>query len=134
MMPISDLPLFSTLRQRLHWHEARQKVLAENVANADMPGFRARDLTPFELSVGRGQPAGGVRVAVTQASHIGNQGRSAAAADVTQKGPFEVRPQGNAVNLEDEMMKVAQNQMDHQAAVALYTRSLGLIKTAFGRR
>jgi flagellar basal-body rod protein FlgB len=47
---------------------------------------------------------------------------------------FEVRPTGNAVNLEEEMMKVAANQMDFQTATALYTRSLNLIKTALGKR
>jgi flagellar basal-body rod protein FlgB len=47
---------------------------------------------------------------------------------------FEVRPAGNAVNLEEEMMKVAANQMDFQTATALYKRSLNLIKTALGKR
>ncbi len=45
-----------------------------------------------------------------------------------------MRPAGNAVNLEDEMMKVAANQMDHQAAISLYSRSMGLLKTAIGKR
>jgi flagellar basal-body rod protein FlgB len=39
-----------------------------------------------------------------------------------------------AVNLEDEMMKVAANQMDYQAASSLYIKSLGLIKIAIGKR
>ena len=43
-------------------------------------------------------------------------------------------PTGNAVNLEDEMIKVASNQMDYQAVTTLYQRSLGLIKTAMGKR
>ncbi len=47
---------------------------------------------------------------------------------------YEVRPAGNAVNLEDEMLKVASNQMDYQAATALYSRSMGLFKTALGKR
>jgi flagellar basal-body rod protein FlgB len=45
----------------------------------------------------------------------------------------ETAPKGNAVTLEDEMLKVAANQMDYQAATALYARGLGLIKTALGR-
>ena len=52
----------------------------------------------------------------------------------TGAATFEVRPTGNAVSLEDEMLKVAANQMDYQAATALYTRGLGLIKTALGKR
>jgi len=46
---------------------------------------------------------------------------------------LESRPGGNAVSLEEQMMKVAANQMDFQAATTLYRRSLGLIKTALGR-
>jgi flagellar basal-body rod protein FlgB len=45
-----------------------------------------------------------------------------------------VRPAGNAVDLESEMMKVAANQLDYQAATTLYSRSLGLLKTAIGKR
>jgi flagellar basal-body rod protein FlgB len=48
-------------------------------------------------------------------------------------GAFEVVPTGNAVTLEDEMMKVAANQMDFQAASALYARGLALIKTAIAK-
>jgi len=52
----------------------------------------------------------------------------------TQKAGYEVRPTGNSVSLEDEMMKVASNQMEYQAATALYTRSLTLLKVALGKR
>ena len=51
----------------------------------------------------------------------------------TAHGGYEVRPAGNAVNLEDEMMKVAANQMDYETATTLYTHSLNLIKTALGK-
>ena len=45
-MPISDIPIFSMLRTRMQWHQERQRVLAENVANADTPNYRPRDLSP----------------------------------------------------------------------------------------
>ena len=45
-MPISDLPILSMLRTKMQWHQERQRLLAENVANADTPSFRPRDLTP----------------------------------------------------------------------------------------
>ncbi len=51
-----------------------------------------------------------------------------------RKGAYQVRPTGNAVSVEDEMLKVAANQMDYQAATSLYSRSLGLLKTALGKR
>jgi flagellar basal-body rod protein FlgB len=131
-MPVSDIPLFSMLRTRMQWHQERQKVLAENVANADTPNFRTRDLKPLDFG-SQVQAAGQVRVASTNPAHItGSAGNSALAAG--GNGKYDVKPAGNAVNLEDEMMKVASNQMDYQAAISLYSRSMGLFRTALGKR
>jgi flagellar basal-body rod protein FlgB len=131
-MPISDIPIFSMLRTRMQWHQERQRVLAENVANADTPKFRPHDLKPLDF--GREvQRAGQVRLASTDPAHI--TASSASGAFATERpGKYEVRPAGNAVNLEDEMMKVAGNQMDYQAAISLYSRSMGLFRTALGKR
>ena len=77
---------------------------------------------------------GAVTLARTDPGHLGAGAGSAAQFQPDRKGIFEVRPTGNAVTLEDEMMKVAANQMDYQAATTLYARSLGLLKTAIGKR
>jgi len=128
-MPITDIPILSMLRQRMEWHQERQRVLAENVANADTPNYRAKDLTPpdfshamqLALSLDRTDPA-----------HITAQGGgSAFAAD--SSGRYAIRPRGNSVTHEDEMMKVASNQMDYEAVASLYTHSLMLIKVAIGK-
>jgi flagellar basal-body rod protein FlgB len=129
-MAISDLPILSMLRTRMQWHQERQRVLAENVANADTPGFRPRDLAEPRLSApGAAQP---LNLARTAGGHLGPSAGGGFQAS-SQQG-YDVRASGNSVSLEDEMLKVAQNQMDYQAATALYGRSLGLLKTAFGRR
>src|SRR3954469_23404294 len=134
-MAISDLPIFSMLRTRMNWHQERQRLLAENVANADTPGYRPRDLTPLNFGRQVQQASGQLQLALTSPAHlstgIGPTGSSFA---VDRSGKYDVRPAGNAVNLEDEMMKVAANQMDHQAAISLYSRSMGLLKTAIGKR
>jgi flagellar basal-body rod protein FlgB len=128
-LAITDLPLFTMLRTRMQWHQARQRVLAENVANADTPGFRPHDLSPLRFE--RAQPmALAVALNRTEPGHIASDG------GLTQSGQsdgFEVRPDGDTVSLEDQMIKVAANQMDYQAATTLYTRSLNLIKTAIGK-
>jgi flagellar basal-body rod protein FlgB len=46
---------------------------------------------------------------------------------------FQTRPAGNAVSLEEEMLKVSANQMDYAAATSLYTKSLHLLKMAIGK-
>jgi flagellar basal-body rod protein FlgB len=130
-VPISQIPIFSMLRTRMQWHQERQQVLAENVSHANTPQFKPRDLAPPDIS--RELPTA-VTMARTSPSHMGAAGAGAAQFQVDRRGDFEVRPAGNAVNLEDEMLKVAANQMDYQAATALYVRGLGLIKTALGKR
>jgi flagellar basal-body rod protein FlgB len=131
-MGLTDIPIFSMLRTRLEWAQARQRVLAENVANSDTPNFRPRDLAPPKLdtATGSAQP---VRLATTETGHLPGIGGAAETFRTERRGAYALRPAGNAVNIEDEMMKVAANQMDYQAVTALYTRSLNLLKTAIGR-
>jgi flagellar basal-body rod protein FlgB len=136
-MAITDVPIFSMLRTRMSWNQERQKVLAQNVANADTPNYRGRDLVApkFADSVAvSARPVDQVVLAATEPGHIGGTTRGGASQYGTTKGGYEVRPTGNSVNLEDEMMKVASNQMEYQAATALYTRSLGLLKVALGKK
>ena len=134
-MPIYDIPLFSMLRTRMQWHQERQQVLANNVANADMPKFRPNDLVAPQFDKPLSRSDVPVNVTRTDGGHLaGLSGNSGAQFRTTAKGGYEIRPSGNAVDLEEEMIKVAANQMDYQAATTLYSRSLGLLKTAIGKR
>ncbi len=74
-----------------------------------------------------------VALAQTESGHIAGAGDGDSAFRSEQESKYDVQPTGNTVNLEDEMMKVAANQMDYQAVSALYTRSLNLLKTALGK-
>lgn len=134
-MSITDLPLFSMLRTRMHWHQERQRLLAENVSNADTPQYRPRDLAPpqFDRHLARNAP---LSLARTEGTHIAaaSQAGGSSRFDASRLGGYDVRPGGNAVNLEDEMIKVAGNQIDYHAVTMLYQRSLGLLKTAMGKR
>ena len=133
-MPISDMPIFSMLRTRMQWHQERQRVLAENVANADTPKFRPRDLKPLDFGSQVRRRAGSVQRSPAPIRRT-SPARARTARFATERhDKYDVRPAGNAVNLEDEMMKVAANQMDHQAAISLYSRSMGLFRTALGKR
>jgi flagellar basal-body rod protein FlgB len=128
-MPISDIPILSMLRARMEWHQERQRVLAENVANADTPGYRPRDLAPPDFT--RELMTASIALARTDPNHIAGEG-GGSQFGAEDGRPYEMRPGGNAVNHEDEMMKVASNQMDFDAVADLYTRSLALIKLAAG--
>jgi flagellar basal-body rod protein FlgB len=133
-MSINDLPVLSALRTKMQWHQERQRVLAENISNSDTPNFKPRDLVEpkFDRN-GAAGPMGALAMVRTSAGHIAPSGGAGGFAQNTKAGT-ETRPTGNAVNLEDEMLKVSANQMDYAAATSLYTRSLGLLKTAIGKR
>ncbi|MGA2944577.1 MAG: flagellar basal body rod protein FlgB [Xanthobacteraceae bacterium] len=130
-MPISDIPILSMLRDRMEWHQERQRVLAENVANADTSNYQAKDLAPTDFS--RELSAASVSLATTEPGHIGGGSNGGSQFATESSGRFEVRPRGNSVTHEDEMMKVASNQMDFDAVSDLYSRSLALIKLAVGK-
>jgi flagellar basal-body rod protein FlgB len=131
-MPISQIPIFSMLRSRMQWDQERQQLLADNVSNANTPRFKPRDLAPLDLS--RAQPVATVDVARTNPGHIAGTATGAGSFQLERRSDYEVRPAGNAVDLEDEMLKLAANQMDFQAATAIYSRGLGLLKTALGKK
>ncbi len=133
-MSINDLPTLAALRTKMQWHQERQRVLSENVSNSDTPNFKPRDLVEpkFEPSGARAGGFAPLAMARTSASHIGST-QDGATFDVNGKVGFETRPAGNAVSLEEEMTKVAANQMDYAAITSLYSKSLALLKTAIGK-
>ena len=135
-MAINDLPVLSALRTKMQWHQERQRVLAENISNSDTPNFRPRDLVePKFDGVGNsvGGSMGSLAMMRTATSHIAPPGGGGQTFDQNSRAGFQTRPAGNAVNLEDEMLKVSANQMDYAAVTSLYSKSLHLLKTAIGK-
>ena len=134
-MDISGIPLFAMLRQRLGYLGERQRVIAQNVANADTPGYTPRDLKAFAFTAQVQSSAGMsmVQPAQTSAGHmpggvrrIGGAGtfRSAAKADT------ETTLDGNGVVLEDQMIKMAESRMQYDAAIGFYQKSMALLRMA----
>ena len=117
--------------QRLKWIDQRQAVLSQNVANADTPHYRARDITPFaDLLASKGGPA----LARTNARHLQPPGAGSGPARVrAERRAVEETPDGNAVSLEEQAMKVADTETAHQLATGLRRSWLGMFKTALGR-
>jgi flagellar basal-body rod protein FlgB len=131
-MPISDITALSELRTRMQWHQERQRVLAENVANSDTPNFKPRDLVEPKFDQSLGTPASSLPMVRTSPAHLSATGGVETFQSNT-KGGYETRPAGNAVSLEDELQKSSDNQGDYAAAALLYGRSLALLKTAIGK-
>jgi flagellar basal-body rod protein FlgB len=131
---LGELPLISAIKSRMQYHQSRQKMLAENVANADSPGYRPRDLKPFDMMLAARQAdmTGSTKPVQTQAGHFA--GTNSGGLGSKRASVFESTQSGNAVNLEDEMMRLSQNNSDYQLASTLYGKSLSYLRLALGKR
>lgn len=115
--------------RRLHWLDRRQSVLAQNIANADTPGFRPRDLTPFQREL-----QGQLRLAMARTTQAHSAGSPLAAMNArTERDVAEVTPNGNAVSLDREAMRVAETDTAHQLAMAVHRSFMGMFRTTLGR-
>lgn len=134
---IKDVALIEMLKERMRWGQARQKVLAENVTNANTPKFQPRDVVAPDFtansSTGAMSAGGFSGVARTNVSHM-SLADSGGSLDRRNARSFEVRPSGNGVDLEGEMIKVGDTQADYQMVTTLYQKSLTMLRTASGRR
>jgi flagellar basal-body rod protein FlgB len=133
-MSFNDIPLLSMLKSKMHYVSQRQTLLAQNVANADTPGYAPRDLKPFSFdqAMQRAQGGGGLQVARTNGAHMSIDSPVAGSGgfDTQSKPDSEESLDGNHVVLEEQMMKLTQAKMDYDTAVGFYQQSLQLLQTA----
>jgi flagellar basal-body rod protein FlgB len=139
---VDDIPLFSMLKGRLGYLNQRQKLIAQNVANADVAGYTPKDLKAqsFSQQLQGVQAGGGVTLAMTQPGHmsgaggfsIDGGGGSGGTGDsqAVSSPDSETRMNGNSVVLEEEMLKMAESRMAYDAAISFYQQSLNMLRLA----
>lgn len=130
-MDTTASPFFSLLRAQLDHLGTRQKLIAENIANATTPGFTPRDTdeTAFAQAMASFSSSNTLAVARTDPGHLG--GASAAAISKVISSPDgETTLDGNSVVLEDQMMKAAETRMGYETSLALYQKGLDLVRLA----
>ncbi|THD79244.1 MAG: flagellar basal body rod protein FlgB [Phenylobacterium sp.] len=133
-MDLSDIPLFAMLKSRMGYLSQRQRVIAENVANANTPGYAPHELKPFSFQAQvQAAAAGPGAIAVTQPGHMlppSAAGSSAASFKPVATKDSETTLDGNSVVLEEEMMKMSDARVDYDAAVSFYQKALNMITLA----
>ncbi len=132
-MDLPDVPLLSMLRERMNWLHQRQDVLSQNVANADTPGFVARDLKPLDFEQALGQTTNGAALTTTNTRHIALSPSHLSEFEDKEAPDQEASPNGNSVALEAEMVKVSDTQSQFQAAANLYAKTMSMMKMAIGQ-
>jgi len=115
----------------------RQRVIAQNIANSETPGFKARDVAAPNfaslLPTEGGKPAV-ARPRITLTSGMSALGAHAPMANgiMLDRDTAETKPDGNNVTLEDQLLKMGQIQADFATMTGIYRKQMGLLKTAIG--
>lgn len=107
----------------------RQTAVAQNIANADTPNYKARDVAPFEALY---EEASGGEMRATRAGHFGAQSSLEMGVEATATSGT-LSPNGNNVSLEQEMVRGVDIQREHDRALAIYRNSLNILRASLGR-
>lgn len=136
-MDLNKLTLFQMAKARMDHSAQRQKVLAQNVANADTPKYRPSDLKPLDFKqMVRRQAAQPQQIRATMSDPRHSQGT------IPNRGPYranELRKtydsaiDGNSVVLEEQMIKVSQAKGQYTVAMNLFRKNMKMIRIALGK-
>lgn len=127
-----NLTVFETAHAMATHAGQRQAIIAQNVANADTPGFVARDLPSFQEIYSPAQSEHAFQRA-TRAGHL--HGRAGADIEglVTEDRSFAA-PDGNSVSLETEMLRATDAKRQHDRSLAIYKSALTILRSSLGRQ
>ncbi len=125
-----DAPYLMKMAQSLARHSgARQAQIAKNIANADVPGYRARDLVEFSETYQQSTP--GAEIRATRPGHMTDAVNRARYQTVDLAG--EAAPNGNNVSVEQQMMLGTDAKSSHDLALSVYKSSLDILRTSLGK-
>ena len=123
--------LFGIHEQALQFRAVRNQILSSNIANSDTPNFRPSDLNADEFRRALRSHSPNVDPRTTHAAHLrGTVASGGPARAVRQDKAWETSPSGNAVILEEQLIKVSKTQSDYQTMVNLYRKHMDMFRTA----
>jgi flagellar basal-body rod protein FlgB len=137
-----NIPLFNVMKTQMGYLSARQSALAQNVANADTPGYKAIDIAKPDFArmlAGTATPrssksGGGLPMSASQPGHVQPHMQAAGAFQpIKRSSTYELSPSGNNVSIEEEMSMIAENQAEYTKTLNLYRKTVDMFKTAIGR-
>ena len=134
-MDLKPITLFEAVKKRMDWLAQRQEVLSQNIANADSPNYRARDLKPYNFKELIRRESAQLNMVASEGGHLpGRRKRIRDFSEQKERKPFETAPAGNSVVLEEQMAKVGETGANYKMATNLYRKHLSMIRMALGSR
>ncbi|WIY26746.1 FlgB family protein [Parasedimentitalea psychrophila] len=108
----------------------RQALVSQNIANADTPGYHAKDIKPFSEVIDDNSQPGDMRA--SRSNHL--NGSSGQGLDWTVRTSEDGRdPNNNSVSIETEILKGVEVKRQHDKALAIYKSSMNILRTSLGR-
>lgn len=131
-MPVNFDKAFGVHDNALLLSERRIQLLSENIANADTPGYRARDID-FEQALNNVQSQSVARSVALDTSHrehisLSNQPYSE---DIQFREVEQSAADGNTVDLQKEKAAFAENAVRYQTTMHILSRKISGLKSAF---
>jgi flagellar basal-body rod protein FlgB len=112
---VEPLYLFDLASAQTRWLTIRQAAVAQNVANANTPSYKAAEIAPFSQVY----EAAGVQMATTQPDHLSPDPYDLASVAEKEDSPWEVTYSGNSVSLEQEMLTANEINRDYSLNMAI---------------
>jgi len=136
-MDLQNLTFFQVAQERMDWLAQRQKVVSQNLANANTPGYAAKDLKELDfrsaLSRTLAKENQSVPVTRTNPKHLsGTLPTSGPYRVETERRPYEYTLDENGVDVEEQMAKAASNRTQYELAANLFSKNISMIRTALG--
>jgi flagellar basal-body rod protein FlgB len=128
-MDLTNIGLFDVAGKRLSWLAERQSVLASNIANVNTPGFTSSDVQSFASAL---HGAGTMAPALTQPGHMAGT-IPVQFAEPVEDAKDGKSVDGNAVNLDEQLVKVADTESDQSLVSSVWKSYVGMFDTALGK-
>ncbi|MCD2183437.1 flagellar basal body rod protein FlgB [Rhizobium sp. GN54] len=109
------IQFFELASKQAEWLSVRQSVVAGNIANANTPGYKAKDVTPFQSVLENT----GIRMAATSPMHFTEGSLASEIADVEATDDVGIQISGNSVGLAEELMKQGQVKREYELSAGL---------------
>ena len=128
-----NLTLFKMAQRSLDYQAKRQSVLADNVANANTPHFKSKDLSELSFKDLLKPDSSSLQVTQTHPNHMSLDSQALKVSTLIEKRPDETKPDGNEVSLEEQMAKIGDVQGKYTLAINLFMKHVSMLKTAIGK-
>ncbi|MFA7430746.1 MAG: flagellar basal body rod protein FlgB [Rhodospirillaceae bacterium] len=134
-MDFNNLAIFRMARMKTDWLAQRQKVLAQNIANADTPGYKAKDLRELNFKrMALDAVDTTPKPAVTHSGHVsGGLPDIGPYREITERRTFETSIDGNPIVLEEQMEKLSSSRSSYTMALSLIRKNIQMLNIAIGK-